>query len=411
MIEEVRIPPRTAGVALGCFVLLGLSAGVSGVAWPYIRESFGLPLAALGGLMVPVMISYLLAGAASGHLIGSLGLRRVLAGALAMFVLGLGLTALSPAWWLLPVGWTLAGVGGGALDASVNAFVSTRAAKRLLGFLHGAFSAGGGLGPILVVTVVGVGLGWRGSYAAMAAMAVVLAVVIASVGGWELSSQAAAAAGLESGRSSGWRRRLPPAELMPPLVLSLAAFFVYTGTEISAAQWAYSFLTGGRHAPVAAAAAAVAGFWWGQTLVRAVSGFISIRFGPDILINASLGASLLGAAALWLAPIDGVRFLALVVFGAGLGPLFPTLISLAPSQFGGRALEVVGYQIAAAAVGGALLSGLTGLVLQQWGLLLLPAILFAGVAATLVFHRSSDGLARRSAAGRLEPHAVERVEG
>ncbi|MDQ6743949.1 MAG: MFS transporter, partial [Candidatus Dormibacteraeota bacterium] len=68
------IPPRTAGVALASFVLLGLPTGALGVAWPYIRGSFGLPLAALGGLLAPMTVSYLLSGAASGHLIGRVGL-------------------------------------------------------------------------------------------------------------------------------------------------------------------------------------------------------------------------------------------------------------------------------------------------------------------------------------------------
>ena len=65
-------------MALACFVLLGLPTRALGVAWPYIRESFGLPLAALGGVLAPMTVTYLLSGAASGHMIGRFGLKRVL---------------------------------------------------------------------------------------------------------------------------------------------------------------------------------------------------------------------------------------------------------------------------------------------------------------------------------------------
>jgi fucose permease len=372
---------------LTCFVLLGLPAGALGVAWPYVRGSFGLPLAALGGLLVPFTASYLLSGATSGHLIGRLGLKPVLVGAVAMFVLGLSLMTISPVWWFLTLGLTVVGLGGGALDAGLNSFAATSGARRLLGLLHGAYSAGGAIGPILVVTVVGLGLSWRGAYGALAAFALVLTVVAGLVGDWRLPSWQVA-------ETSSGRRPTLPGSVWPALVLFLATFFVYVGTGVSAAQWVYSFLIAGHQANVPLAAAAVSGFWWGQTLVRAASGFISVRLGPYRLIDVSLGVALVGAAVLWWSPSDVVRFAAAVLLGSGLGPLFPTLISLAPTLFGRRAVEAVGYQIAAAAVGGAVVAALTGLVLQQWGLSLLPATLFAGVAATLVLHHAGLWLAR-----------------
>ena len=123
------IPVRTAGVALASFVLLGLPTGALGVAWPYIRGSFGLPLAALGGVLAPMTLSYLLAVASSGHLIVRLGLKRVLVGAMAMFVIGSTVTAISPGWWFLPLGMTIVGLGGGSIDAALNAFAATNGAR------------------------------------------------------------------------------------------------------------------------------------------------------------------------------------------------------------------------------------------------------------------------------------------
>jgi fucose permease len=175
----------------------------------------------------------------------------------------------------------------------------------------------------------------------------------------------------------------------------MGAFFIYTGTEVAAGQWAYTFLTTGRHIDIRLAAAAVSGFWWGQTLVRAGSGFVAVRLGPDRLIDVSLGAALVGAAALWLAPSEAIKLLALAVFGGGLGPLFPTLISLTPSRFGSRAVQVVGYQVAAAAIGGTALTALAGVVFQQWGLGLLPPLLLGGAATTLLLHHAGRWLVRR----------------
>jgi hypothetical protein len=50
---------------------------------------------------------------------------------------------------------------------------------------------------------------------------------------------------------------------------------------------------------------------------------------------------------------------------------------------------------------------LTGLVLQQWGLFLLPATLLSGVAATLAIYHAGLWLARHPAAGPVERGAAE----
>jgi fucose permease len=411
----VSIPRRTAAVAMGSFVLLGLPDGTLGVAWPSMRTSFGLPLAALGGLLAPVTAAYLVAGATSGHLIARIGMPRVLIGSLSLFVIGLSLIAASPVWWFLPLGTSVVGLGAGALDAAVNALAATRGAQRLLGLLHGAYSAGGALGPLLVVSAVTLGLTWRGAYGVLAGLAVILTLATWLVGSWQLpaSSRPVEGPGVITvaerspapGHSGAWRSISRSEWAL--LLVALCAFFLYTGTEVAAGQWTFTFLTTGQHIDIRLAAAAVSGFWWGQTLVRTASGFIAVRLGPDRLIDVSLGAALVAAAVLWLAPSEALKLIALAVFGGGLGPLFPTLISLTPSRFGSRAVQVVGYQVGAAAIGGTVLTGLAGIVFQQWGLGLLPPLLVGGVTATLLLDHTGRWLVRRPVSTQREAGVTE----
>src|SRR5207302_1657657 len=154
------------------------------------------------------------------------------------------------------------------------------------------------------------------------------------------------------------------------------------------AQWSYSFLVSGRHIDTGFAAAAVSVYWWAQTAVRSGSGFIAERVGPARVIQGSLAAALTGAAALWWAPDTVVLLIAVMAFGAGLAPIFPTLVSMTPARFGPRAAEVVGYQVAAATMGGVVLAALVGVVLQRWGLRSLPPLLVVGVLATAVLYQA-----------------------
>src|SRR2546422_8785662 len=67
-------------IPLLTFVTLGLPAGAIGVAWPYMRASFGAPLAGLGLLLAALTLAYFLASAASGPLTGRNGTAGLLGG-------------------------------------------------------------------------------------------------------------------------------------------------------------------------------------------------------------------------------------------------------------------------------------------------------------------------------------------
>jgi MFS family permease len=66
-------------IASLAFVALGLPDGLLGVAWPSMRQNFGLQLDALGGLLVSFTSGYVVSSAVGGRLVGELGLPRLLA--------------------------------------------------------------------------------------------------------------------------------------------------------------------------------------------------------------------------------------------------------------------------------------------------------------------------------------------
>lgn len=70
--------------------------------------------------------------------------------------------------------------------------------------------------------------------------------------------------------------------------------------------------------------------------------------------------SIVGALLLWLR-LGGLGVVGLPVLGLSLAGIFPTLVTLTPSRVGvGRASAVIGYQIAAASLGGATLPWIAG---------------------------------------------------
>src|SRR5581483_2596447 len=98
-------------LAYAGFISIGLPDGLLGVAWPSVRAYFGLPLDALGGLLVLYTLGYLAASFSSGRLLARLSVGAVLA--LSCLATGLSLLGYAAAnrWWQMLLAGALAGLG------------------------------------------------------------------------------------------------------------------------------------------------------------------------------------------------------------------------------------------------------------------------------------------------------------
>ena len=136
------------------FVSLGLPDGLLGVAWPSIRQTFGLPLDALGALFLTTVCGYLAASLTSGWVVKGLGVGLLLA--LSAFATAISLLtfALAPAWAFMIAVGILAGLGGGAIDAGLNSYVALLHSPRLLSWLHACFGLGAATGPAIMLVVL-----------------------------------------------------------------------------------------------------------------------------------------------------------------------------------------------------------------------------------------------------------------
>jgi fucose permease len=167
----------------------------------------------------------------------------------------------------------------------------------------------------------------------------------------------------------------------PSVGLSLLLFFLVTGMELSAMLWSFTFLTGARGLGTAAAGVAVGGFFGVQTLTRIGLAALGHRVTAPAVLRACCAA--IGAGAALLLVLPGASSIAgLAVAGAGLGGVYPSLMVAASGSLGTRrAQAVVGYQVAAANLGAAAGSGLTGVVLARAGVGAFPVVLLVVVAA------------------------------
>jgi fucose permease len=357
------------------FAVLGVPDGGTGVAWPFMRADLHQPLDALGLTTVAATAGAVGVSALSGRLTRRLGVVRPLV--LASLISGAALTgvSVSPVWAVVVLCFLLLGCGGGLIDAVVQAYVVSRHGLRSMSALHAGYGAGVTLGPLLVTALVTAGAGWRAGYACMAALyAVVIAACVLTRDAWQpatdVDSQGAQApAGVAS------------REVRPPSVgLSLLLFFLVTGMELSAMLWSFTFLTGARGIGTAPAGIAVGGFFGLEMLTRIGLATWGHRVSAPTVLRACCAAIGAGAALMLLLPGTS-SLVGLAVAGTGLGGVYPSLMVASSGSLGThRAQAVVGYQVAAANLGAAAGSGLTGVVLARAGVGAFPLVLLVIVA-------------------------------
>ena len=405
-----RRPRGLVPVAFFAFVSLGLPDGILGVAWPFLRRSFGLPLDRLGVLLLAVTAGYIASSFGSGTAVARLGVGRLLLWSSVAVAGGALVWSVAPFWALIVGGAVLSGLGAGAIDAGINAFAATHFTPRIVAWLHASWGLGAMLGPLLLTAALASGLGWRGGYALLGACLLAMAAAFrATLGLWNAPPETAGSGSPTAASASappvptmgaGWRG-LRESLGRPRVRTNVLLFFLYTGVEASAGQWAMSLLTEARGVEPGLAGITVAGYWGSLFAGRLAFGAAAHHVAPRKLLRLSLAAAPL--AALLVAASD--RALAggagLLALGFLLAPIFPLLIAETPARVGAaHAPHVIGFQVSAATLGAGTLPAGAGLVLRHAGLEALGPLLLAGTLGLLLLH---EWALRRGAAPRGRP--------
>jgi fucose permease len=227
-----------------------------------------------------------------------------------------------------------------------------------MNLLHAFFGVGATVGPLLVASTLARGLSWKVAYFILAGVEALLVIAVLRVRRlWPDAVKDLVS--LPDGRS---------ARLGPMVLGLLGMFLLYVGVEITAGQWSYSLLTESRGVGELAAGIWVALYWGGLTGGRLLLGGIGDRVGPRRILQFSMIGSVAGSAFLWADPI-GLGVLGLPLLGFSFAGVFPTLVALTPAWVGKqRAQTVIGFQIAAASAGTALMPWVAGLIIDEVGL-------------------------------------------
>lgn len=383
--------PSSPGLLLAIcylgFVSLGLPDTLLGVAWPSIREHFGLRQGAIVWIFFGAGCSYFLSSFFAGRLLRKINVGVLLAGSSALVALS-GLDyAMAPAWALFAAGSLLHGLGSGAIDSGLNHYVACHFSARHMNWLHASYSLGAMLGPLLMTAMITHARSWRGGYLIVAfVLAGLSSLFLGTRRRWDEGGTASEHASRESQPPAVPLSAL--AVLQHPVVwLQIFLFFVYTGLEVAVGQWSFTVLTEARHIDPELAGYWVTLYWTSILAGRVLFGFLVDGIRIDALIRGSTLAALAGTALFVWSPFPLLDPCALALSGLGLAVIFPCLMTRTPQRFGAAmAQHAIGFQVGAAMLGAAALPSAVGFIAQSAGLRFIPSALLAMSGALVLLH-------------------------
>lgn len=389
------------------FVSLGLPDTLIGVAWPSVRETFGLKQSAVSWIFVGSGCSYFLSSFFAGRLLKVFNVGVLLG-------LSSGLVALSgfnygfaTVWPWFAAGALLHGLGSGAIDSGLNHFVATHFSARHMNWLHASYSLGAMLGPIIVTACIARAGSWRMAYVIVATTLAVLAVLFLVTRSQFGDSRSEAQSGNQKSEVPAELKEalhepasLPPTGAKETRTISAASalrnrvvqlhiliFFIYTGVEVAIGQWSFTVLREARGLDAEVAGAWVTIYWAAILAGRIIFGFVVDRISIDLLIRLSLVTAVWGACLFAWNPFRESAAVALGLCGLGLAVIFPCLMTRTPQRMGKEiAAHAIGFQVGAAMLGAAALPSFCGVVAQAVGLNLVASLLLGFAVGLLVLH-------------------------
>jgi MFS transporter, FHS family, glucose/mannose:H+ symporter len=369
--------------------LFGVVMALLGAILPTLSGTLHFGLSQVGTLFLTMNFCMLVASLAFGPLMDRFGLKPLLALGPLLIAAALLVVATANAYAHLLWAVAVLGCGGGAVNNAANTLVADlhddpkrkAAALNLLGmfFGFGALFIPLGIGLLLET----VGLGWLLLGAALVCLTV------------------AAHNALVSFPAPKQAQRLPLGEvagfLRSPLVLLLGALLSFqSGSEFVLGGYLSTLLTAEIGMSVAAASYALAAYWAAMMAARAALSRALLHLSAHRLILGCAAASAASVALLAAArgPVQAV--VAVVVTGAALAGIFPTVLGVAGSRFASHSGTVFGILFTMALTGGMTIPWLTGHVAARVGLRLALGLTVAQFLAVFALQTAIGRTLRRA---------------
>ena len=357
------------------FISLGLPDALLGSAWPIMHGELNVPISYAGFISMIIAGGTIISSFFSDRIIKKFGTGLVTAISVGMTAFALLGFSVSTKFWMLCLFSIPYGLGAGSVDAALNNFVALHYKARHMSWLHCFWGIGATLGPVIMGQCLINQNSWTLGYVVVSLIQIGLTIFLfCSLSIWKKTSKTTEEQKDEISKSLSLKELIN----LPKAKSALVGFFCYCALESSAGLWGASYMVLERNIQPEIAAKWISTFYFGITIGRFLSGFITLKLSSQNMVRLGQFVLLLGAIIILLP--TSINFLLVVGFlfiGLGCAPIYPSMLHSTPENFGKDVSQsIMGKQMASAYVGSTFMPPVVGFLVDNLSPKLFPFILF-----------------------------------
>ena len=353
------------------FISLGLPDSLLGSGWPAMHAAFSVPSSYAGYVSMAISFMTIISALLSPIMIKRFHTKWIVIVSIFLTVMGLIGFSISTSYAMLFVFAVPYGMGAGAIDASVNHYVANNYSGSVMNFLHCFYGVGAVISPNIMAVALSKA-SWNEGYRWTAYIQIfILLICIISLPLWKKNES-------DSNKQEEEVARIREALKRPGVVLTLIAFFAYCSGEATCFLWTSSYFAGVKEGLTDHLIASFGSLIFGGLMLgRLISGFVSNRLGDRMLIRIGIFVEVVGILLVMIPVASFIpAAIGFVIIGTGMGPVYPAIQHMAPTNFGERySAAVIGLQMASAYIGSTFMPMIFGNIQEKIGIGIMPLYL------------------------------------
>lgn len=350
------------------FISLGLPDSLLGSGWPAMHAAFSVPSSYAGYVSMAISFMTIISALLSPIMIKRFHTKWIVIVSIFLTVMGLIGFSISTSYAMLFVFAVPYGMGAGAIDASVNHYVANNYSGSVMNFLHCFYGVGAVISPNIMAVALSKA-SWNEGYRWTAYIQIfILLICIISLPLWKKNES-------DSYKQEEEVAGIREALKRPGVVLTLIAFFAYCSGEATCFLWTSSYFAGVKEGLTDHLIASFGSLIFGGLMLgRLISGFVSNRLGDRMLIRIGIFVEVVGILLVMIPVASFIpAAIGFVIIGTGMGPVYPAIQHMAPTNFGERySAAVIGLQMASAYIGSTFMPMIFGNIQEKIGIGIMP---------------------------------------
>lgn len=350
------------------FISLGLPDSLLGSGWPAMHAAFSVPSSYAGYVSMAISFMTIISALLSPMMIKRFHTKWIVIVSIFLTVMGLIGFSISTSYAMLFVFAVPYGMGAGAIDASVNHYVANNYSGSVMNFLHCFYGVGAVISPNIMAVALSKA-SWNEGYRWTAYIQIfILLICIISLPLWKKNER-------DSNKQEEEVAGIREALKRPGVVLTLIAFFAYCSGEATCFLWTSSYFAGVKEGLTDHLIASFGSLIFGGLMLgRLISGFVSNRLGDRMLIRIGIFVEVVGILLVMIPVANFIpAAIGFVIIGTGMGPVYPAIQHMAPTNFGERySAAVIGLQMASAYIGSTFMPMIFGNIQEKIGIGIMP---------------------------------------